>query len=87
MRAKKATARTEGEERLSNNWKRKFTVCFLHTSPRKHSERLQGNKTEDILLSRSYGISANKKMFRNTAMLASEFPFRTPFLPTSNCEI
>lgn len=32
MRTKKATERTEIEEKRSSNWKRKFTIQFLHRS-------------------------------------------------------
>lgn len=32
MRTKKATERTEIEEKQSSNWKRKFTIQFLHRS-------------------------------------------------------
>lgn len=32
MRTKKATERTEIEEKRSSNWKRKFTIQFLHIS-------------------------------------------------------
>lgn len=88
MQIKKATARTEGEDWLSNNWKGKFTVQFLHTNPRKHSKRPQGYKIENTILCKGQTWNFSKqKMFINMAKLACEYPFHTPFLPTCNCEI